>query len=243
MRFLSPGGLEVPAVTREQMEAVDARATSGSGPSLPQMMENAGRSLAALALRGLGGSWRDGQVVVLAGGGGNGGGGICAARHLLNHGARVSLLVAADHALDPINRMQHELYRASDGPEVDRASLPSLTPDLIIDALIGYGLRRAPSGEIAELIHWANRAPAPVLALDLPSGIHATTGAAAGAAIMARTTLTLALPKRGLRAPEAGDLWLADIGIPRSVFTAVGVEYATPFGCGWEIPLVREPTA
>lgn len=243
MRFLTGSGLEVPAVTREQMQAIDTCATTGDGPSLLQMMENAGRSLAALALRGLAGPLRDRLVIVLAGGGGNGGGGICAARHLVNHGARVSLFVASEHGQDPTNRAQQMLYRSAGGQEVDSTGLSRLTPDLIIDAMIGYGLRRAPSTRISELILWANAAPAPVLALDLPSGLHATTGAAPGEAIVARTTLTLALPKRGLCAPQVGDLWLADIGIPRSVFAAVGLSYSSPFAREWEIPLLRNGAA
>jgi NAD(P)H-hydrate epimerase len=229
MRFLTGSGLEVPAVTREQMRAIDARATNGDGPSLLQMMENAGRSLATLALRELAGPSRDRLVVVLAGGGGNGGGGICAARHVVNHGASVILAVSAEHGQNPTNSAQHTLYRSAGGREVDPTGLAHLTPDLIVDALIGYGLRHTPSPRVSELIQWANEARAPVLALDLPSGIHATTGAAMGATIVARTTLTLALPKRGLIAAEAGDLWLADLGIPRSVFTAIGLSYSSPF--------------
>jgi hypothetical protein len=83
-------GMEVPAVTAAQMREVDRIAIEETGPTLLQMMEHAGRSLALEVLRRLGGAWRTARVVVLAGTGGNGGGGICAARHLANHGVDAS---------------------------------------------------------------------------------------------------------------------------------------------------------
>ena len=88
-RFITDNGIEVPAVTREQMVEVDRVAIEDTGPNLLQMMENAGRNLAEQALSSLGDSWREANIVVLAGSGGNGGGGICGARHLANHGAQM----------------------------------------------------------------------------------------------------------------------------------------------------------
>ena len=94
--------------------------------------------------------------------------------------------------------------------------------DLIMDALIGYSLRGEPTGNAATLIHAANLHRAPILALDVPSGLHSTTGVAHEPAIRATVTMTLALPKTGLRADEAGanvgELYLADIGVPPELY-------------------------
>jgi NAD(P)H-hydrate epimerase len=99
------------------------------------------------------------------------------------------------------------------------------TPSMVLDGLIGYSLRGAPRGAAAELIRWANGQRTPILALDVPSGIDAGTGTVYEPAIRASATLTLALPKKGLRLPgvEAlvGELYLADISVPAEL-------YATP---------------
>ena len=95
----------------------------------------------------------------------------------------------------------------------ERAVLP--LADLIIDALIGYSLQGAPSGQFAQLICRANLHAAPVLSLDIPSGVEATSGATFKPHIQATATPTLALPKTGLLTDEGrpcvGELYLADI--------------------------------
>ncbi len=94
--------------------------------------------------------------------------------------------------------------------------------ELILDGLIGYSLRGAPAGLIGDLIRMANGYPAPILSLDAPSGIDATSGTAFNPAIRAVATLTLALPKEGLRAAgvadHAGELYLADISVPPALY-------------------------
>lgn len=86
------------------------------------------------------------------------------------------------------------------------------------------------------LIDWANRAAAPVLALDVPSGLDATSGTVWEPCIRATATMTLALPKRGLLAPGArgavGELYLADIGVPPQLYARppLGLAVASPFG-------------
>lgn len=105
-----------------------------------------------------------------------------------------------------------------DGPE----------PSLIVDGLIGYSLSGPPRGGAAELIRWANARAAPVLALDVPSGVDATSGAVHTPAIRATATMTIALPKAGLQAMGAadsvGELYVADIGVPPSLYAeSVGI--------------------
>ncbi|MEO0455292.1 MAG: NAD(P)H-hydrate epimerase [Cyanobacteria bacterium P01_A01_bin.114] len=104
MGFTTDTGIRVPAVTTEQMIEVDRLAVEELGPNLFQMMENAGRNLALQAIECLGDRWRTAKIVVLAGTGGNGGGGICAARHLANRGADVSLCLSAADRLREVPR-------------------------------------------------------------------------------------------------------------------------------------------
>ena len=96
--------------------------------------------------------------------------------------------------------------------------------DLIVDGIIGYSLSGAPRGAAADLIHWANDQDRPTLALDVPSGLDATTGTAYVPCVRAAATMTLALPKEGLRAEGAeqyvGELYLADISVPPALYAA-----------------------
>jgi NAD(P)H-hydrate epimerase len=73
------------------------------------------------------------------------------------------------------------------------------------------------------MIDWTGAQTAPLISLDVPSGIDAISGEAPGAHVLASTTLTLALPKTGLDVAAAGDLSLADIGIPREVYRRAGI--------------------
>jgi NAD(P)H-hydrate epimerase len=108
-----------------------------------------------------------------------------------------------------------------------------------VDALIGYSLKGAPVGMTAELIRWANGTGAPILALDVPSGIDSTTGEAQGEAITPQRTMTLALPKTGLFRANTGDLFLADIGIPEGAYRRVAPAYIPPFEDRFWVLLTR----
>ena len=99
---------------------------------------------------------------------------------------------------------------------------------LVVDALIGYGLRGAPRGRAADLIDLCNKYAARVLSLDVPSGLNATTGEAPGSMVRPERTLTLALPKTGLRGLPC-ELYLADIGIPPEVYHQLGHAFDPSF--------------
>ena len=221
--FVTESGLVVPAVTTSQMREVDRVAIEELGPNLYQMMENAGRNLASLCMELLGEAWATSPIVVLAGTGGNGGGGICAARHLANHGGQITLVVSDATRLAGVPAKQLALYLATDGRLLEVSELETLESSLTVDAVLGYSLAGAPRGVAADLIGWMSRGEAPVLALDAPSGVDATSGEAAGEHVRAATTMTLALPKTGLDVGAVGDLWLADIGIPRGVLARAGI--------------------
>jgi NAD(P)H-hydrate epimerase len=236
-RFLTPSGVEVPAVDTAQMREVDRIAIEETGPNLFQMMENAGRNLAQLAIHVLSDRWQDATILVLSGSGGNGGGGICAARHLANRNARVTLCLADPSNLQGVPAFQRTILKSTSAREISFDRIQDEHPDLVLDALIGYGLQSAPIGHVADLIEWTTSSAAQVLALDIPSGVDATSGATPGAFVNARWTMTLALPKKGLRPQVSGELYLADIGIPPAVYQRIDVQYVPPFGRDFYVPL------
>lgn len=236
--FETDDGLRVPAITSDQMREVDRVAVEELGPNLYQMMENAGRSLAVTVLQTLGAGWRQTPVTVLCGTGGNGGGGICAARHLANRGAEVTVVVTDPARLRPVPGEQLSVYRATVGKIIEASALDALQPGLIVDAIIGYSLRGPARGVAKEMIDWTHARSAPVISLDVPSGLDATTGEALGPQVRASLTLTLALPKTGLAPETAGELWLADLGIPVEVYRRVGIDVpAGLFGDRFRVPL------
>lgn len=218
---------EVPYLTTEQMIEVDRAMMEDYTIGLIQMMENAGRNLAHLARqRFFDGDPQGKRVTILAGTGGNGGGALVCARRLHNYGAQVQVYLSkTDQAFKSVPARQLDILRHMRVPIGLAESIGQAEkPDLIIDGIIGYSLKGAPQGTAAELIRWANASEAPILALDAPSGVDTTTGTVFDPAIRAAVTMTLALPKEGLRAPgvheQVGELYLADISVPPELYAA-----------------------
>jgi NAD(P)H-hydrate epimerase len=238
---------EIPYLTTEQMIEVDRAMIEDFGIELLQMMENAGRALADLARgRFLAGDPIDRRVTIIAGTGGNGGGALVCARRLHGWGAQVKvLLTKPERGFAPVPAHQLRILSQMH-VEVDVSDIPigGPSPDLIIDGVIGYSLRRAPAGTAGELIRWANAQRSPILALDVPSGVDATTGTVFDPAIAATATMTLALPKEGLRVPgveaQVGELYLADISVPPSLYAGptLGLQVGHIFS---ESDIVRLP--
>ncbi len=236
--FATELGTRVPAIRTDQMREVDRVAIEELGPNLYQMMENAGRNLAMMVLETMGAAWSQTPIAVLSGTGGNGGGGICAARHLANRGADVTVVVSDPGGLTPVPSEQLAIYRATEGTVAEASALDTLRPGLIVDAVIGYSLHGAPRGVARRMIDWIGTKSVPVISLDVPSGIDATTGESLGSQVQASVTLTLALPKTGLDTESSGDLWLADLGIPAEVYRRVGIEVPIGlFGDRFRVPL------
>ena len=236
-RFVTEHGVDVPAVDSDQMREVDRIAVEETGPNLYQMMENAGRNLASLAIEVLGKAWGEARILVLAGSGGNSGGGICAARHLANRKQGVAVCLAGDSPLQSVPAFQLKVLQSTPAKEIPFDHVTDERPDLVLDALIGYGLRAAPAGRAAEVIKWTRLCGAPVLALDIPSGVDATSGRTPGVFVNPRWTLTLALPKTGLMPQLSGELYLGDIGIPEAVYNRIGIRYVNPFGPHFRVRL------
>ena len=213
-------------VTADEMRKIDDMTIREFRVDVLMLMENAGRATAMLAMRMLQGTILGKRVACLVGGGNNGGDGMVAARHLANWGADVKVIVGTtkDKMKDvPLGQL-HILEKM--GVPILSTDYALRDYDLLIDGLIGYGLEGNPRDRVAMMIEGANSSGHPVLALDLPSGMNATTGEAYDPCIKATATLTLALPKTGFLSPSTspyvGDLYLADISIPRKVYQSFG---------------------
>lgn len=219
-------GRNIPLLSTEQMVEVDRLMIEEYQISLVQMMENAGRNLAELARRKLGGKVAGKHIAVLSGAGNNGGGGLAAARHLHNWGAKISLVLAYEPArLKEVSARQWRILGTMGIEPDNQADLENA--DVIVDALIGYGLSGDPRQPVAGWIDKANNSGTPILALDAPSGLDTTLGTPGAPCIKAATTLTLALPKTGLLSVQAqgyvGELYLADISVPPELYRHMGI--------------------
>jgi hydroxyethylthiazole kinase-like uncharacterized protein yjeF len=226
----------LPVVTAAAMRALDFDATARFGIPAADLMENAGRAVAAetlVFLKEKGVEAANARVVVVCGRGANGGDGLVAARHLKAAGASVVAVLCPPKAegefpeLVRVNREAAvkagvELRRA--GPEARLAEALNKC-DVVIDALLGTGSTGKPAGAIHHAVQEITRAQKPVIAVDIPTGIHPDTGYHSGAYVTADLTLTLGLAKRGLLTPHAkqfvGTLKVLDVGYPPELISGV----------------------
>jgi len=239
----------LPSITANGMREIDRLMVEEMGIGLHQMMEHAGRNLTEVARILLGGELTGRKIVVLVGPGNNGGGGMVAARHLVNGGSSVAVVLAqAPTRLKEVPARQHATLNRMgvrigvfDSGETEELAAWMGPNDLVIDALLGYSLSGSPRGAIAWIIRQVNGIGHPILALDLPSGLHPGTGEITGPCIQAAATLTMALPKRGLLVPTAkpyvGQLWVGDIGVPSSLYRRFGLSIGPLFSRGAIIPV------
>jgi hydroxyethylthiazole kinase-like uncharacterized protein yjeF len=183
------------------LDVAEVRALEVQYGALP-LMELAGLASAEAARRMAGD--RGGPIVVLAGPGNNGGDAFVAARWLMSWFHDVKVVFAGDaQRLPPDAAAAWQAFVAAGGataPAVDGAR-----PALIIDGLFGIGLTRPTDGACAAWIEWANGAGAPILSLDIPSGLDANTGTAQGATIRATATATFIARKPGLLTADGPD--------------------------------------
>lgn len=243
----------LPTVTAAEMAEVDRLAVDEFGIEILQMMEQAGSHLAELVRAELDGDLRGCRVIVAVGPGNNGGGGLAAARHLADRGASVRVILARPvsrlsdagrHHLATLLQMSVDccvaIYDVPDA-ELDH-ELESA--DAVIDAVLGYRASGPPRDGVLWLVDRMSRLGEKVISLDLPSGIDADTGEAAGAAVVATATLTLGLPKPGLLRGEgrvrAGRVFLADIGLPAALYRRIGLEPGLPFAEGRIVRLASD---
>jgi hydroxyethylthiazole kinase-like uncharacterized protein yjeF len=202
-----------------EMAAAD-RLAIASGVAGIDLMERAGSAVAeAVAAR----QSTDGRIVVVAGPGNNGGDGFVAARLLAERGYRVQVLLLGETGW--LKGDAALAAKAWKGP-VAPADPSGLTgADTVIDALFGAGLDRPVEGPAHVMIEAMNAQPAPIVAVDLPSGINGTSGAVMGTAVKAAHTVTFFRKKPGhVLLPGrlyCGDISVTDIGIPPSVLAQI----------------------
>jgi NAD(P)H-hydrate epimerase len=216
----------IPIATAEEMRQADRRATERHGVPSLLLMENAGRGAADAIERVLGPA-AGRRVLVVAGRGNNGGDGFVVARHLLGRGARPEVwLVARAADVHGDARVNLEALRRGAVPVVEVGSAADLArldaalagADLVVDALLGTGVRGPATGTVAGAIERINAAGRPVCALDLPSGLPSDGEPPAGPVVHASLTVTFGLAKLGLCLPagleRAGRVEVADLGVP-----------------------------
>lgn len=233
----------LPVPTGGEAADFDARAQARHGIAGGVLMESAGRAAASVVerlLRTRLPSSAGGPVVVLAGAGKNGGDGVVLARTLQARGRRVHLFLHPDRASeDPLlhgHLLPVELLPGS--PAGLPALLDARAPVLVVDALLGTGPTSAPrepvAGWVEALRSWVEARSVPVVALDLPTGVVANTGAVPGAVLPATWTLAFGAPKLGtLLHPGrgvAGSLVVLEIGFPPWMPGDAGAALLTP---GW----------
>lgn len=228
-------------LSNAEMAGAD-RLTIADGTPGIELMERAGEAVADAIVACLPAGSR---VAVVAGPGNNGGDGFVAARLLAGRGYRLRVLLVGD-----LERMKGDAATAAKswgGPvaAADPGGLAAGGDDLVVDALFGAGLDRPVEGVPQAMIESMNAQPAPILAVDLPSGINGTSGAVMGTAVKAARTVTFFRKKPGhLLLPgriHCGTLSVADIGIPASVLAQIAPCTAENVPALWrrEFPVPR----
>jgi hydroxyethylthiazole kinase-like uncharacterized protein yjeF len=217
-------------MTRDEVCAFDAWAINTLGIPGVVLMENAGRSCAELIgdkLKDIAGP----KVCIFCGTGNNGGDGYVIARHLINRGIQVAVVVCGDRNrikgdakinLDILERMGRpvELLNPAGRDITDQVKLFSAGAGILVDSLFGTGLRGQLSDDYIRLIEIINACNSPVLAVDIPSGLDCDAGEPLGVAIRAAWTVTFVAVKKGFVSANAaqytGEIFVASIGIATS---------------------------
>ena len=214
-------------MTKEQVRAVDSWAINTLGVPGVVLMENAGRSCAELIKEKL----KDvaaPKVCIFCGTGNNGGDGYVIARHLLNSGFEVVVVICGNREkvkgdakinLDILERLGRPIEQLNlrDGDVPAQVKSFAAGADMIVDGLFGTGLSGQLSDEYKQLIDSINACDCPILAVDIPSGLDCDSGQPFGAAVRANYTVTFVAVKKGFTSEEAakytGEIFVASIGV------------------------------
>jgi hydroxyethylthiazole kinase-like uncharacterized protein yjeF len=214
----------VKIVTADEMRAIDSAAIDGLGIPGVVLMENAGLHVLE-AVEEL--AAPDSRILVICGSGNNGGDGFVVARHLFNRGAHVQVVLLAESGsvkgdaginFAAARRMGVEILGAPSSRALNRAVDGA---DILVDGILGTGISGTVRDAALAGIKAAQRCAGRVVAIDIPSGVCADTGAILGEAVRADVTVTFGLPKIGLYTypgrEYCGDIRVADIGLPREL--------------------------
>ncbi len=220
-------GKKCVVMSRDEVRAFDTWAINTLGIPGVVLMENAGRSCAELIKDELSGR-AGAKVCIFCGTGNNGGDGYVIARHLLNAGFEVTVVICGDREkirgdakinLEILERLGQPIQQL----DMDQADLPAKVEalagraDMIVDAIFGTGLSGRLGDNYKRLIDGINSQRRAVLAVDIPSGLDCDTGEPLGAAIKAAYTVTFAAVKKGFTvagsaADCTGEIFVASIG-------------------------------
>jgi NAD(P)H-hydrate epimerase len=207
----------LPALSSRQVKEVDALAQERFGVSVDWLMEAAGWQVARFCPP---------RTAVVCGVGNNAGDGLAAARHLHRWG-KLASVSCIDLARLQGSAAKELVALRRIGVEI-AGDLQLEGADAVVDAIFGTGLSRRPEGAFAAWIEAINSSQKQVIAVDVPSGLDADTGVAYSPTVQASTTVTLGLPKPGLLAGDgprlAGDVWVADIGVPFEAYAVLGLQ-------------------
>ena len=217
--------------TSEKVKELDRRAVEDWGIPASVLMENAGRSAAELIEEELPSGTS--RVLVIAGKGNNGGDGLVVARRLLDRGYQVEAFVLGDRGelstetgrnAKILERMTERVRYCSPDYEGLIREVES-NPSVIVDAIFGIGVEGELRGSYPELVARINDSEAKKIAIDLPSGIPANTGAPPGKAVKVDLTITMGLYKQGTLRPEARDYVgrqeVVSVGYPKKLVGGV----------------------
>ncbi|MHC4411813.1 MAG: NAD(P)H-hydrate epimerase [Planctomycetota bacterium] len=215
-------------MTRDEVRAFDSWAIKVLRIPGVVLMENAGRSCAKFILEKLA-SVQKPKVCIFCGTGNNGGDGYVIARHLLNNGFTVSVIIVGDRDkikgdakinLDILEMMgQHIDHISLDNPDFPKkVTAFTADADMLVDSLFGTGLKGELTAQYKQLIEGINAQNRPILAVDIPSGLDCDSGQPLGAAIRAAYTVTFVAVKKGFTTGKTarhytGETFIASIGI------------------------------
>ncbi len=226
--------------TSEIMRSLDVKTAESFGVQSILLMENAGTAVARAIMKDFDAQAKKG-IVVFCGKGNNGGDGFVAARHLINKGYPVDVVflgrkedLSGDAGTNytALSRITDRIHELKDAGSFGTTDIAIREKGVIIDALLGTGIKGAvkePYAGAIQLINESANAGLSVVAVDMPSGIDADSGAAEGVAVRARKTITFGLAKVGLvvypGAGYAGDVEVADISIPSRLIRQTSIPY------------------
>ncbi|RCK80134.1 MAG: NAD(P)HX epimerase / NAD(P)HX dehydratase [Candidatus Ozemobacter sibiricus] len=225
-------------VTAAEMRAIDRHAIETVGMPSLVLMENAGLKVLFTLEKCLGGL-KGKRFTIICGKGNNGGDGLVVARHLHNNHLPLHVFLVyppeelsaeARANLSILRQSGHQPIVMSGTDDLERLRIALEFSDCVIDALYGTGFSGEIEGYPREVVAIANEANLRRVAIDVPSGLAATTGHVAQTTFQAHLTVTLGAPKIGLflypGRDYAGEVWVADIGLPPTSFEAVPAEHA-----------------
>ncbi|MBU4560961.1 NAD(P)H-hydrate dehydratase [bacterium] len=213
-------------VTAEEMREIDRKTIASGIPSI-ELMENAGRAVAK-AIKSHYRPLRGKEISIFCGKGNNGGDGLVIARLLAKEKAKIKIFLLTrkkELKKDPKTNLRKALKQKIEVIETDTSQKLKKfrqeikKSDLIVDAILGTGIKGAPKGLEAKAIKFINSLKKPMVSVDIPSGVEGSTGRVSGEAIRADLTITFGLPKIGLvvypGAEYVGKLEVAHIGFPK----------------------------